>query len=222
MLLLFASTVVLGFMFRVLTPALLVLHLDRSATDMGLMMLVNGLAAAAVALLVAGLATSRWSWPLILSLMCLMGLGYLVMSQAQTYGAAVASMALLGPGLQGPVLLLQAKIVMSTEPAYLGRVTAFTMMSFGLSSLLGMPAGIAADALGEREVLTGVGLLTFVIVALGVLGWMTWGRSSSAIIPDLATTPDLRGAALPAAVGALPPPVGLRPTALMSAQKSRN
>ena len=34
MLLLFASTVVLGFMFRVLTPALLVLHLDRSATDM--------------------------------------------------------------------------------------------------------------------------------------------------------------------------------------------
>ena len=222
MLLLFASTVVLGFMFRVLTPALLVLHLDRSATDMGLMMLVNGLAAAAVALLVAGLATSRWSWPLILSLMCLMGLGYLVMSQAQTYGAAVASMALLGPGLQGPVLLLQAKIVMSTEPAYLGRVTAFSMMSFGLSSLLGMPAGIAADALGEREVLTGVGLLTFVIVALGVVGWMAWGRNSSAIAPDLATTPDLRGAALPAAVGALPPPVGLRPTALMSAQKSDN
>ena len=216
MILLFAAAVVIGYLFRVLTPALLELHLDRKSTDMGLMMLVNGLAAAAIALLVAGFAASRWSWPLILGLMVLMGLGYLALSQSQSYGAAVASMALLGPGLQGPVLLLQAKLVMSSEPAYLGRVTAFSMMSWGVSSFMGMPAGIAADALGEREVLAATGLITFLVVALGIVGWMRWARQPQELGIDLRipAPPEL-----PLPTPTLPPPVGLRPTALMSAQK---
>ena len=216
MILLFAAAVVIGYLFRVLTPALLELHLDRKATDMGLMLLVNGLAAAGVALLVAGFAASRWAWPLILGLMVLMGLGYLGLSQSQTYGMAVASMALLGPGLQGPVLLLQARLVMSTEPAYLGRVTAFSMMSWGISSFMGMPAGIAADALGEREVLAGVGLLTFVVVALGVLGWLRWGRAAEEALP----TQDALLPAQPPLPLMPPPPVDLRPIVLMSAQKT--
>ena len=217
MILLFAAVVVIGYLFRVLTPALLELHLDRKSTDMGMMLLVNGGAAALIALLIAGFAASRWAWPLILALMAVMGLGYLALSQAQSYGAAVAAMALLGPGLQGPVLLLQAKLVMSAEPAYLGRVTAFSMMSWGVSAFMGMPAGIAADALGEREVLAGVGLLTFVVVALGVVGWLRWVRGAQPLGIDL-SQPAAREA--PAPILPTPAPVGLRPTALMSAQKA--
>ena len=224
LLFLFMATVVIGFMFRVLTPALLEQHLDRESTDMGLMMTVNGIASALLAIAVAGAATSRWSWPLIFVLMGVMGLGYLVMSQAQTYGWAVASMALLGPGLQGPTLLLQAKIVMNTESAYLGRVTAFTMMSWGISSVGGGPAGVAADLLGEREVLAGVGLVSFVVVGLGVLGWMAI-RKQEAAAPQVRLTPetDLRGAQLAperAQNGeqVTPPPL-LRPVGLMSGQK---
>ena len=224
MILLFMATVVIGFMFRVLTPALLEHHLDRQSTDMGLMMTVNGIASAVLAIGVAGLATSRWSWPLIFILMGVMGLGYLVMSQAQTYGVAVASMMLLGPGLQGPTLLLQAKIVMNTESAYLGRVTAFTMMSWGISSVSGGPAGVLADLLGEREVLAGVALLTFVFVALGVLGWLAV-RKHEARAPQIRLTPetDIRGAQLAGdgngAAATMPPPPMLRPVALMSGQK---
>ena len=233
MLLLFMATVILGFMFRVLTPALLEQHLDRESTDMGLMMTVNGIASAVLAIGVAGMATSRWSWPVIFVLMGVMGLGYLVMSQAQTYGVAVASMALLGPGLQGPTLLLQAKIVMNTESAYLGRVTAFTMMSFGISSVMGGPAGFIADWLGEREVLTGVALATFVVVGIGVLGWLTI-RKYEARAPQIRLSPetDLRGAQLVAgedangggavALPTMPPPPMLRPVALMSGQKNRD
>ena len=227
MLLLFMATVVIGFMFRVLTPALLEQHLDRQSTDMGLMMTVNGIASAVLAIGVAGLATSRWSWPLIFILMGVMGLGYLVMSQAQTYGVAVASMMLLGPGLQGPTLLLQAKIVMNTESAYLGRVTAFTMMSWGISSVSGGPAGVLADMLGEREVLVGVALATFVIVALGVFGWLAI-RKHETRAPQIRLTPetDIRGAQLQsngeAPTPTMPPPPMLRPVALMSGQKPNN
>ena len=227
MLLLFMATVVIGFMFRVLTPALLEQHLDRESTDMGLMMTVNGVASAVLAIGVAGLATSRWSWPLIFILMGVMGLGYLVMSQAQTYGVAVASMMLLGPGLQGPTLLLQAKIVMNTESNYLGRVTAFTMMSWGISSVSGGPAGVVADLLGEREVLAGVALLTFVVVGVGVLGWLAI-RKHEGMLPQVRLTPDtdIRGAQLAsngdAPATTMPPPPMLRPVALMSGQKLPN
>lgn len=223
MLLLFMATVVIGFMFRVLTPALLEQHLDRESTDMGLMMTVNGIASAILAIGVAGMATSRWSWPVIFVLIGVMGIGYLVMSQAQTYGVAIASMALLGPGLQGPTLLLQAKIVMNTESAYLGRVTAFTMMSWGISSVSGGPAGFIADWLGEREVLTGVALSTFVVVVLGILGWLAI-RKHEAGRPRVRLTPDtdIRGAQLAPIASAMPPPPMLRPVALMSGQKLDN
>ncbi|MYD74782.1 MAG: MFS transporter [Chloroflexi bacterium] len=227
MLLLFMATVVIGFMFRVLTPALLEQHLDRASTDMGLMMTVFGIASAVVAIAIAGMATSRWSWPVIFVLMAVMGLGYLIMSQSQSYGAAVASMVLLGPGLQGPTLLLQAKIVMTTESAYLGRVTAFTMMAYGISSVGGGPAGVVADWLGEREVLAGVALLTFVVVVLGVVGWLGI-RKYEARLPQIRLTPqtDIRGAHAASDADTLapemPPPPMLRPVALMSGQKLRN
>ena len=231
MLLLFMATVVIGFMFRVLTPALLEQHLDRESTDMGLMMTVNGIASAILAIGVAGLATSRWSWPVIFVLIGVMGLGYLVMSQAQSYGVAVAAMALLGPGLQGPTLLLQAKIVMNTESAYLGRVTAFTMMSWGISSVSGGPAGVLADMLGEREVLAGVALMSFVVVGVGVLGWMAI-RKYEGPLPELFRRPetDIRGAQLATSeqrngggvLPTMPPPPMLRPVALMSGQKIRS
>ena len=227
MLLLFMATVVIGFMFRVLTPALLEQHLDRASTDMGLMMTVFGISSAVVAVVIAGLATTRWAWPLTFVLMAVMGLGYLVMSQAQSYGAAVASMILLGPGLQGPTLLLQAKIVMTTESAYLGRVTAFTMMAYGISSVGGGPAGVVADWLGEREVLAGVALLTFVVVGLGVLGWLAI-RKHEAALPQIRLTPetDIRGAQRvsnsEASAPTMPPPPMLRSVALMSGQKIDN
>ncbi len=233
MLALFMASVVIGFSFRVLTPALLEVHLDRPSTDMGLMMTVNGVATAIVAVFIAGLATSRWAWPVSLFCIGLMGLGYLIMSQAQSYGVAVASMALLGPGLQGPTLLLQAKIVMNTESAYLGRVTALTMMSWGVSSVSGAPAGILADMLGEREVLAGVGLLSFLVVGLGTLGWLAI-RKYEFQAPRIRLTPetDIRGAQLAVAedsngeavvaVPTTPPPPMLRPVALMSGQKLRN
>ena len=68
MLSLFVLTVILGFVFRILMPQYLVEHMGRPDTDLGMMMLVNGLAAAVVALTVAGFATSRWAWPVILVL----------------------------------------------------------------------------------------------------------------------------------------------------------
>ena len=226
MMLMFVSSVVIGFLFRILTPALLDQHLNRPTTDIGMLFLVNGIAAAIVSFLVAGAASSRWAWPIVLVLIGVMGVGYLVLSASQTLGQAMIAMALLGPGLQGPVMILQARIMMNTEPAYYGRVMSFTMMAWGVQMVFGAPAGILADIIGEREVFALMGLLAFAVTVLGTFGWLAIRKDDRPALPS--TMPrTVRAAskgngAAAVAVATMPPPPMLRPVALMSGQKIDN
>lgn len=209
MMALLLATIVVGSVFRIVLPRYMVEVLDRPAADQGLLLLVYGLGAAAAGLIIAGLATSRWAWPVLLAMIALMGLGHFMMAGAGAYGHAAAALGLMGPGLQGPMMLLQANIMTHTEPAYYGRVMSFTMMGWGLQMLIGLPVGVAADFLGEREVMAILGLLSLAITAAGVLGWLGLIRRAPVVEIPIAATPDLRGAALDT----------LRPVALMSAQK---
>lgn len=223
MLLMFVSTVVIGFLFRILTPAFLDQHLDRPTTDMGQLFLVNGIAAAIISFVVAGLATTRWAWPTTLLLVASLGVGYFVLAASQTFGQAMIGMAILGPALQGPVMILQARIMMNTESAYYGRVMAFTMMAWGVQMVFAGPAGVLADLIGEREVFGIMGLAAFAVAVLGTFGWLAIRKDDHPILPSAlpgparaaASTNGANGAATPA----MPPPPMLRPVALMSGQK---
>ena len=221
MLLMFVSTVVIGFLFRILTPAFLDQHLDRPTTDMGQLFLVNGIAAAIIAFVVAGAATTRWAWPITLILVALLGVGYLVLAASQTFGQAMIGMAILGPGLQGPVMILQARLMMNTESAYYGRVMSFTMMAWGVQMVFAGPAGVLADAIGEREVFAIMGLAGFAVAVLGTFGWLAIRKDDRPALPSMLPSP-----AQPAAStnGGNPPtpPAKLRPVALMSGQKLNN
>ena len=224
MMALLLATIVVGSVFRIVLPRYMVEVLDRPAADQGLLLLVYGLGAAAAGLIIAGLATSRWAWPVLLGMIALMGLGHWIMAGAGAYGHAAAALGIMGPGLQGPMMLLTANIMTHTEPAYYGRVMSFTMMGWGLQMLIGLPVGVAADALGEREVMGILGVLSLAIAVGGVLGWLALIRRAPAPAVALSETPDLRGAALPSGnrangAGSLPAPDGLRLVALMSGQK---
>lgn len=210
MMLLLLATIVVGSVFRIVLPRYMVEVLDRPAADQGLLLLVYGLGAAAAGLIIAGLATSRWAWPVLLAMIALMGLGHFIMAGAGSYGHAAVALGIMGPGLQGPMMLLQANIMTHTEPAYYGRVMSFTMMGWGLQMLIGLPVGVFADLIGEREVMGILGVLGLVISVGGGMGWLALIRREPAVEVPLASTPDLRGAALPDP---------LRPVALMSAQK---
>ena len=179
LLLLVIGVVALGMVFRIVLPALLERELDRDSTDIGLLLLFNGLAGGAVSLLVAGAAGGRWAWPLMIGLTVVMGLGYLLLAQAETFGVAIGSMLLLGAGLQGPLLLAQAQIMMHTEPAFYGRVISLTMLAFGAQALLGLPLGVLADEIGEREALFVLGVATFAVAVFGGLAWASLRRSDA-------------------------------------------
>ena len=66
-------------------------------------------------------------------MIALMGAGHFLLAGATSFGHATIALAIMGPGLQGPMMLLQANIMMNTEPAYYGRVMSFTMMAWGLA-----------------------------------------------------------------------------------------
>ena len=223
MLLMFVSTVVIGFLFRILTPAFLDQHLDRPTTDMGQLFLVNGIAAAIISFLVAGAATTRWAWPITLILVASLGIGYFVLATSQTFGQAMIGMAILGPGLQGPVMILQARIMMNTESAYYGRVMAFTMMAWGVQMVFAGPAGVLADLIGEREVFGIMGLAAFAVAVLGTFGWLAIRKDDHPTLPSARLAPVPAAASANGANGAatptMPPPPMLRPVALMSGQK---
>ncbi len=222
MLLMFVSTVVIGFLFRILTPAFLDQHLDRPTTDMGQLFLVNGIAAAIISFLVAGAATTRWAWPITLLLVASLGLGYLVLAAAQDFTQAMIGMAILGPGLQGPVMILQARIMINTESAYYGRVMAFTMMAWGVQMVFAGPAGVLADAIGEREVFAIMGIAGFAVAVLGTLGWLTIRKDDHLLLPPVPTPAAAPANGAGAAGPLMPPPPMLRPVALMSGQKPNN
>ena len=221
MLLMFVSTVVIGFLFRILTPALLDQHLNRPTTDIGMLFLVNGLAAMVVSFLVAGAATTRWAWPIVLVLIGVMGIGYLVLAASQSLGQAMIGMALLGPGLQGPVMILQARIMMNTESAYYGRVMSFTMMAWGVQMIFGAPAGILADIIGEREVFALMGLLAFAVSVLGTFGWLAIRTDDRPALPSLMPVAAAASSHGNSGGTVAMPPL-LRPVALMSGQKIDN
>ena len=230
MLLMFVSSVVIGFLFRILTPALLDQHLNRPTTDIGMLFLVNGVAALVVSFLVAGAATTRWAWPIVLVLIAVMGIGYLVLAASQSLGQAMIGMALLGPGLQGPVMILQARIMMNTESAYYGRVMSFTMMAWGVQMVFGAPAGILADVIGEREVFALMGLLAFAVTVLGTFGWLAIRKDDRPSLPSLmpvaaAASSNGSGGSRGSngrGGGSIAMPPLLRPVALMSGQKIDN
>lgn len=215
MMLLLVATIVVGSLFRIILPRYMVEHLDRPAADQGLLLLVYGLGSAAAGLIIAGIAASRWAWPVLLAMIGLMGFGYFVLAGASSYGQAAVALAIMGPGLQGPMMLLQAKIMTNTEPAYYGRVMSFTMMAWGLQMLFGLPAGYIADLIGEREVMAVLGLFSLALSVLGTLGWLAIVKRAPSRAVLLADAVDLRGAAQPLAETAKQ----LRPVALMSGQK---
>ncbi|MYJ02440.1 MAG: MFS transporter [Chloroflexi bacterium] len=170
----------------------------------------------------AGAPTTRWAWPAVFVLVAMMGIGYLVLAAAQNLGHAMIAMALLGPGLQGPVMILQARIMMHTESAYYGRVMSFTMMAWGVQMVAGGPAGALADAIGEREVFALMGLAALVITVLGVFGWLAIRKHDRPPLPAMPALAGETNGGGAVAVSAMPPPPMLRPVALMSGQKIDN
>jgi hypothetical protein len=125
----------------------------------------------------------------------ILGGSLLLLSVAPTFLLACAVMLPLGAGTGMFQMLNNALAMRESEPAYFGRVMSLMMLAWGLNGLIGLPVGLLADALGERQTLFIMGM-----TVIAVMG------TASAVFGSLNAReqPAARGAVVPAPVTGAP------------------
>ncbi len=164
----FVAVIMTGFSYITVLPGLVEHALDRSAEAVPPLFFTSALGGLAVTLATARLADSRRAVPLFVAMPFVFAAGLLGVSAAPTYAAGVATMFVVGMGFGGFQTLNAAVIVRATEPAYLGRVFSLSMLAFAGVSLMSLPVGILADAIGERATLATLsGVVLAIALAVG-------------------------------------------------------
>jgi len=161
----FVTVIMTGFSYITVLPGLVEHALDRSAEAVPTLFFTSALGGLAVTLATARLADSRRALPLFVAMPFVFAAGLLGLSAAPSYAAGIATMFVVGMGFGGFQTLNAAVIVRATEPAYLGRVFSLSMLAFAGVSLMSLPVGVLADAIGERATLA---TLSGVVVAIAL------------------------------------------------------
>ena len=164
---LLVAIVVLGFMWQIVLPAFLERHLGRATTEVGFVLTINAIGALIVALPLTSIVGTRWAWPAMLGCGILLGIGFLLLARAETFNGVLFAVFLMGPGLSGFMLVNNALIMSNIAPGYYGRVMSLTMLAWGLQSTMSLPFGFLADSIGERQMLTLLGIGVIAVVVLG-------------------------------------------------------
>ena len=105
---------------------------------------------------IAGLAGSRFAWPVMFGGGALIGGALLVMSVAPTFAIAIVAMLMLGAGTGMFQMLNNALVMQEAEPAFYGRVMSLTMLAWGFNGLVGLLLEKLKrfDALFKRKIVT--------------------------------------------------------------------
>ena len=162
----FVAVIMTGFSYITMLPGLVEHAFERSAQ---LYVPPLSFASAAGGLLVTFVTARIAGGPRVIPMFLIMPFvfasGLLSLGLAPSYGLAVSAMFLVGVGFGGFQTLNAAVIVQNTDPAYFGRVFSLSMLAFAGVSLVGLPVGFLADAIGERVTMT---LLAAMVLALAV------------------------------------------------------
>ena len=176
----FMGLVICGFAFQTLLPGLLSEDLDRSPSDVGLVFLSLAIAGLLASLPLAGVVRSHRAWPILLTAGFVMALGFVLLSRAPSYGAAIAAAIPLGIGRSAFMLVDNSLLMSNAEPAYHGRVMSLAMMGFGSQALLAPVWGALADTVGVRTTLLIVGLAAATVTTLIGFSWLAIRRQAPA------------------------------------------
>ncbi len=176
----FIGIVVCGFAFQTLLPGLLAEELGREPTDVGLIFTTLAVAGLIVNIPLAGAVRTPLAWPALLASGAIMAVGFFLIAGAPSYALVVAAGIPQGIGRSGFMLLDNALLMASAEPAYHGRVMSLSMIGFGSQALLAPVWGAIADAIGVRPTLVIVGIAASAVVAAVALSWL---RTRGDVVP---------------------------------------
>lgn len=161
----FVLVVMAGFSHNVLLPGFLEHELATKPERLWVFLMVSAVTGLGVTIGLAGIADTKWAWPAMLLGGVVLGGSLILLATSSSFFVACLVMLPLGAGMSTFMMLNNALAMRESQPAYYGRVMALTMLAWGFNGLVGLPVGLLADAVGERETLAIMGGLVIAIVA---------------------------------------------------------
>lgn len=176
-----------GYSYFVVLPGFLENELGRDAGDIGWLLGVSAVAGLAVTVGLAGMASSRHAWRLMLLGGLLLGVSLMLLSVVNGFGQAIGAMLLVGAGSSAFQMLNSALVMQECDQAYYGRVMSITMLAWGFNGLAGFPFGALADASGERATLLLMGSIVVAATVVTAFFSAALGRREPRMRPQVAS-----------------------------------
>ncbi len=163
------GTAMIGLPFRDLMPAFAADALDQGPRGFGLIMSMVGVGGLLGSLTIAFVVHFRRKGPVILSFGIAWGAILVAVSFAPNVGVAIPLLVLLGMASTGFQNFMNITVQTSVDDAYRGRITSFSLVTFGLHPIGTLWLGLLAEALDIRTAFLIAGLVLVVYIAtLGV------------------------------------------------------
>jgi MFS family permease len=173
-------TIAVGFAYTAVLPGLVKNELHRDATQITWLLIANAIGGLVASLAVASRADSPRAHALYTALCGVFGLALLAAGLTPSYWVLMGIMLFIGAGGGGFQTLNGALVSHLTEPLYFGRVVSLTFLAFAVSSIVALPVGALADAIGERHTIALSGAIVIAITIVFTLAQRAMGPEPAA------------------------------------------
>jgi len=154
----------LGYSFWVVMPGFVKGDLQSSTASLGAVLGVTAGGGLIGSIIVASLADSPRA-SLYLKVSSLLAATMLALAGfAPSLLALMLVMAFMGAGISAFQTLNNSVALRHADPAFYGRIMGLMQIAWGLINLFSLPTGFIADAVGERGVLVGAGLILLLLL----------------------------------------------------------
>jgi predicted MFS family arabinose efflux permease len=182
----FVGVVLTAFSYQTMMPGYLVNTLHHPTSHLGILFTTTAIGGIIVNVVLAA-RPGRTTPGVMLVFGAGLSVSLALLAIAPTFVAALFASALIGASSSGFQMLNNVNLMKLTEPVYLGRVMAVTMMAFGVNSIASFPIGLIADQVGERAALAGLSCACMTVVVLGVVAMRAGALRKPALGPAEAT-----------------------------------
>ena len=162
----YVTVIMFGFTYISVLPGLVKNELHYSADSITVLLGMNAVGGLGASIGVASQADARYARTIYTAMCLVFGLSLVAMGFAPSFLLLAVAMFVNGIGAGGFQTLNGAIVSHITEPEYFGRVVSLTFLAFATSSVVALPVGYLADAIGERPTIWFTGGIAIGITAM--------------------------------------------------------
>jgi MFS family permease len=175
-----------GFPFITVLPGFVENQLGHPAKQISVLMGTLAAGALTASLVIAPLADSARALAIYTAAAFGFGVSLMITARMPSLATTTAAMFLLGAASGTFQTLNGAVVVREADPAFMGRVMSLLMLAFAGFGLMALPVGVLADALGERNALTAMGVCVCGIVLVMSVALARTSSAQSVLPPQAA------------------------------------